>query len=238
MSGSTAAVASAETPAAPVVETPAAPTSETPAAPVVETPAPVAETPAAPTNETPAAPVVETPAAPEGEAPAAPTGETPGASTLAMPLAPAIGAPIVPPAETVWLCKPDLAVDPCLSSEEATVELGNGSTSVELAKPATDPPIDCFYVYPTVSSQAKTEHGHLVNANLEIGPEETQIAIDQASRFSQTCKVYAPIYPQLTLLRSPPRTSSRPKSQKRPISESCWPGRNTSPSTTTAAASS
>ncbi len=38
-----------------------------------------------------------------------------------------------------------------------------------------------------------------MNANLEIDPEETQIAIDQASRFSQTCKVYAPIYPQLTL---------------------------------------
>ena len=33
----------------------------------------------------------------------------------------------------------------------------------------------------------------------EIDPEETQIAIDQASRFSQVCKVYAPIYPQLTI---------------------------------------
>jgi Protein of unknown function (DUF3089) len=37
------------------------------------------------------------------------------------------------------------------------------------------------------------------NANLNIDPEETQIAIDQASRFSQACKVYAPIYPQLTI---------------------------------------
>jgi Protein of unknown function (DUF3089) len=103
-------------------------------------------------------------------------------------------------AETTWLCKPGLATNPCLSSEEATVELGNGSSFVEHAQPASNPPIDCFYVYPTVSSQIKLgSAGVSPNANLEINPEETQIAIDQASRFSQTCTVYAPIYPQLTL---------------------------------------
>ncbi len=96
-------------------------------------------------------------------------------------------------AETTWLCKPGIANNPCTSSEEATVQLPNGSSFIEHAQPASNPPIDCFYVYPTVSSQFSE------NANLEIGPEETQIAIDQASRFSQTCKVYAPIYPQLTI---------------------------------------
>jgi hypothetical protein len=96
-------------------------------------------------------------------------------------------------AETTWLCRPGLASNPCLSSEEATVVLSNGSSFIEHATPAANPPIDCFYVYPTVSSQP-TE-----NANEEIGPEEKAIAEAQASRFSQTCKVYAPIYPQLTL---------------------------------------
>jgi hypothetical protein len=96
-------------------------------------------------------------------------------------------------AETTWLCKPGIANNPCESSLTTTVQLANGSSFIENAKDATNAPIDCFYVYPTVSSQF-TE-----NANLEIGPEETQIAIDQASRFSQTCKVYAPIYPQLTI---------------------------------------
>jgi Protein of unknown function (DUF3089) len=102
-------------------------------------------------------------------------------------------------AETTWLCKPGLVADPCESSEVTTVENGDGTTSVEQAQPASNPPIDCFYVYPTVSNQL-TE-----NANLEIGPEETQTAIDQASRFSQQCKVYAPMYPQVTLhaLKSP-----------------------------------
>ena len=112
-----------------------------------------------------------------------------GAAALIVPAVTAGAAS----AETIWLCKPGLTEDPCEASEETTVELGNGSSSVEQAQPASDPPIDCFYVYPTVSSQLT------VNANEEIGPEEKQVAIDQASRFSQQCKVYAPIYPQLTL---------------------------------------
>ena len=96
-------------------------------------------------------------------------------------------------AETTWLCRPRQVSDPCLNSEEATVELGNGKSFVEHAAPAKNPPIDCFYVYPTVSSQFSE------NANEEIGPEELAIAEDQASRFSQVCNVYAPIYPQITL---------------------------------------
>ncbi len=96
-------------------------------------------------------------------------------------------------AETTWLCRPGIANNPCLSSEETTVELANGSSFIEHAQPAANPPIDCFYVYPTVSSSLTP------NAPVAVEPEETQIAIDQASRFSQACKVYAPIYPQLTI---------------------------------------
>ena len=102
-------------------------------------------------------------------------------------------APAPAAAETTWLCKPGLAENPCEASEETTVELGNGSTHVEQSEPASNPPIDCFYVYPTVSSQS-TE-----NSNLEVETTEKQVAIDQASRFSQHCKVYAPMYEQLTL---------------------------------------
>jgi Protein of unknown function (DUF3089) len=96
-------------------------------------------------------------------------------------------------AETTWLCKPGLAKDPCLSNETATVEFGNGSSLVEHAHPARNPPIDCFYVYPTVSGQATS------NSNLKIEPGETQVAINQASRFSQVCRVYSPMYRQLTI---------------------------------------
>jgi len=95
--------------------------------------------------------------------------------------------------KTVWLCKPGMMNDPCNSPLEATIETAKGEVTVEKAKKAMHPSIDCFYVYPTVSEQ-KT-----VNANLEIEPSETQIAVDQASRFSQDCRVFAPMYRQLTL---------------------------------------
>jgi hypothetical protein len=99
----------------------------------------------------------------------------------------------VKPTKTVWLCKPGMAADPCTGPLTSTVVQTDGETSEEKAKKNSRAPIDCFYVYPTVSEQPTT------NANLEIEPQETQIAIDQASRFSQDCKVYAPMYPQITL---------------------------------------
>ena len=93
---------------------------------------------------------------------------------------------------TVWLCRPGLANDPCAANLTTTVVQASGEKTIQRATPASNPPIDCFYVYPTVSRQ-KT-----ANANLHIDSEETAVAIAQASRFSQVCRVYAPMYPQLT----------------------------------------
>ncbi len=96
----------------------------------------------------------------------------------------------------VWLCKPGKKPDPCQADRTATVVTYEGNTrheTVQMPAKTHKPSIDCFYVYPTVSEQEGP------NANLEIEPQQTQIAIDQASRFSQDCKVYAPMYPQLTL---------------------------------------
>ena len=97
------------------------------------------------------------------------------------------------PSNTVWLCRPGLADNPCESDLTTSVVSADGSTTTEAATPAKDPPIDCFYVYPTVSAQQTT------NANLDIDPEVRAVAVLQASRFSQVCKVYAPIYRQLTV---------------------------------------
>jgi hypothetical protein len=58
---------------------------------------------------------------------------------------------------------------------------------------AKRPRIDCFYVYPTVSDDQS------VNADLSTDPETVAIARYQASRFSQRCRVFAPMYRQLTL---------------------------------------
>ncbi len=105
------------------------------------------------------------------------------------------GAQAAKAPKAVWLCKSG-KTDPCTQPLTSTVVKYVGGVrqeTIEKAKKASKPPIDCFYVYPTVSEQEGP------NANLEIEPQETQIAIDQASRFSQDCKVYAPMYRQLTL---------------------------------------
>jgi hypothetical protein len=97
-------------------------------------------------------------------------------------------------AKTVWLCKPGLQDDPCSPSLTTTVF----STSLE--KLRTDnvsrvrrPKFDCFYVYPTVSDQPTPQ------ANRKIDPELRSVALYQASRFSRDCRVYAPVYRQLTI---------------------------------------
>ncbi|HXR53841.1 MAG TPA: DUF3089 domain-containing protein [Acidimicrobiales bacterium] len=97
------------------------------------------------------------------------------------------------PSNTVWLCKPGLASDPCESGLTATVVRANGATSVMSVKDAKNAPIDCFYVYPTVSGEPTA------NSDLSIQPIEKAVAVAQASRFSEVCKVYAPMYHQLTL---------------------------------------
>jgi hypothetical protein len=95
-------------------------------------------------------------------------------------------------AGTEWLCNPAYAVDPCRSNENALVQRASGRNSLQLSRPAKNPPIDCFYVYPTVSRETT------LAANLQIQAAETFVATLQASRFSSLCKVYAPMYPQIT----------------------------------------
>src|SRR5271169_3977867 len=109
---------------------------------------------------------------------------------FALGLVAAPAAPAKTP-KTVWLCK--ASNGPCGKPLTTTIVETNGHTSVEKAKKASHPAINCFYVYPTVTEQEGT------NANLKIEATETAVAEAQASRFSQDCKVYAPMYPQVTL---------------------------------------
>ncbi len=97
------------------------------------------------------------------------------------------------PSATVWLCKPGLASNPCTSSAQTTLIKPNGAKVAEPLKAQAKQPIDCFYVYPTVSQQMTA------NANLEITAAQTGVATAQASRFSSKCRIYAPIYRQLTV---------------------------------------
>jgi hypothetical protein len=97
------------------------------------------------------------------------------------------------PDHQVWLCRPGESPDPCTDDLTSTAVAANGTRTIEKASPGSDPKIDCFYVYPTVSAQKA------VNANLQIDPEETSVAHEQASRYSQDCRVFAPMYRQVTV---------------------------------------
>jgi Protein of unknown function (DUF3089) len=75
-----------------------------------------------------------------------------------------------------------------MASLLTTVVEVNGTKRVVDYKPASDPPIDCFYVYPNIT------HQQTPNANLHIDPQETAIAQLEASPFSQDCRIFAPMY--------------------------------------------
>jgi hypothetical protein len=97
-------------------------------------------------------------------------------------------------ATTVWLCRPGLANNPCTPPLTTTRITPTGQAlGVQQTQAAAHPTIDCFYVYPTVSDQ-KTP-----NADLTIDPTERSIALYQAARYSRDCRVFAPMYRQLTL---------------------------------------
>jgi hypothetical protein len=91
-----------------------------------------------------------------------------------------------------WLCLPGRA-DSC-STPLATTQLNrNGYGSTGPSTVAKDPPIDCFYVYPTVSN----DRG--LNSDLIVGSEEKFAVEAQFARFASVCRPFAPIYRQMTI---------------------------------------
>src|SRR5688572_22341103 len=118
------------------------------------------------------------------------------ASLAAAVVAAALGAAIAPTAsaKTVWVCHPDKKSDPCDGSLTAQRVGGDGRLGlIERTRRARRPAVDCFYVYPTVSDQPPP------NADRTADGPVRAIARFQAARFSQHCRVFAPVYRQLTL---------------------------------------
>ncbi|HWE09305.1 MAG TPA: DUF3089 domain-containing protein [Solirubrobacteraceae bacterium] len=97
-------------------------------------------------------------------------------------------------AKVGWLCRPGEHPSPCAVSLSTTVVTPTlQPRAVEHPARVRHPAIDCFYVYPTVSDQKTTL------ANLHVDPEERSIALYQVARYSQYCRVFAPMYRQVTL---------------------------------------
>jgi len=93
-----------------------------------------------------------------------------------------------------WLCRPDVDDDFCDESLDTTVITADGTLEVEMFEPAEDAPIDCFYVYPTVSVDESD------NSDLVPDPETEGLVVrNQAARLASECRVFAPVYRQFTL---------------------------------------
>jgi Protein of unknown function (DUF3089) len=96
------------------------------------------------------------------------------------------------PRWTHWLCLPNAPNDWCYIQLQTVVVGPNDVPKLEAVKVPSDPPIDCFYVYPTVSEETSA------NSDFRLQASERGAAIIQAARFSQVCRVFAPLYRQVT----------------------------------------
>jgi pimeloyl-ACP methyl ester carboxylesterase len=121
-------------------------------------------------------------------------------AAMAQTTTPAPGAPVAAPAPApndytdpkTWLCRPGRH-DACTTNQDATIVRADGSTTVETFKADPMAQIDCFYVYPTVSHDP---HG---NAAMVETSAETSVVDQQLARFGSQCRLYAPLYRQVTL---------------------------------------
>jgi hypothetical protein len=91
-----------------------------------------------------------------------------------------------------WLCKPGRE-DACSADLTTTVVAPNGKLTRESFKANPNAAIDCFYVYPTVSTDESP------NSDITPGAEETGVVRSQFARFGSQCRLYAPLYRQVTL---------------------------------------
>lgn len=91
-----------------------------------------------------------------------------------------------------WLCRPNHEAV-CTTDQGATIVGADGATTIMSWKPAEKPRIDCFYVYPTVSFDRSA------NSDMIPGREETSVVDKQLNRFGSQCRIFAPLYRQVTI---------------------------------------
>jgi hypothetical protein len=87
----------------------------------------------------------------------------------------------------LWICKPGVQVTWCNVDMRVTEVDANGRRRVDFGPQVVRQRVDCFYLYPSIPGNT---------TNLKIDEIEKQIAIIQAARFGQACRVFAPMYRQ------------------------------------------
>ena len=91
-----------------------------------------------------------------------------------------------------WLCLPG-RTDICTTPLKTTALNPNGYGSTGQSEVSKDA-VDCFVVYPTVSRDSG------MNSDLKPGEgEEKAVIVGQFARFAGSCRIFAPVYRQMTL---------------------------------------
>ena len=102
-----------------------------------------------------------------------------------------------------WLCRPG-GQDACAVDLSTTAITADGRTTVRgVVEGTAAPPVDCFYVYPTVSLDPGG------NSDMNPGPEERNVIRAQFARFKTQCRPFAPLYRQFTLTALRARTAGK-----------------------------
>jgi hypothetical protein len=91
-----------------------------------------------------------------------------------------------------WLCRPG-GHDACDADLSTTVVAANGKLTRETWTSDPNAAVDCFYVYPTVSTDSTP------NSDMNPDPAELNVIRQQFARFASACRPYAPVYRQVTL---------------------------------------
>lgn len=93
----------------------------------------------------------------------------------------------------VWICWPGVD-DICSENQDLTLVAADGSLEVVPFTHVDDAPVDCFYVYPTISADFTP------NSDFEpAADEEIFTTRSQAARYGSECRVFAPVYRQNTI---------------------------------------
>src|SRR5215510_8054560 len=92
-----------------------------------------------------------------------------------------------------WLCRPGRQ-DACAIDHTTTVVAADGKLTKETWTADPNAAIDCFYVYPTISTDQTP------NSDMNADPAELNVIKQQFARFASKCKPYAPLYRQVTLV--------------------------------------
>jgi hypothetical protein len=92
-----------------------------------------------------------------------------------------------------WLCRPGRKGDACDVDLTTTVVAADGTLTREAFAADPKAPIDCFYVYPTVSADPTP------TSDMSQDPAEKNVVLQQFARFASKCRPFAPMYRQITL---------------------------------------